>query len=486
MDSQVKIKRNSRVSLSIELIDQLNSENSNDNIRDSATPSTSPYYSPPRTNESTKALLFRQSCVRRSKRKSGQFSDQLSPRKALQLVSDTSQLQNKESSTKQPKVRKPDSDDESFEDPLSVEKKSTHHKIIRSHDKLALQQSQFHHSQISNKYTYPSLNTKESVSSAFDKKSIFSKYFMCDLNVEHPCPGCGCSIGNDKNNYEIQSVIPWGGGADLPTDVWNMFPLCSRDESCGWGCSEHLERLEDTNAIDWFLLTYPNRLHEFCMRLQMIYGDLFKMSPQDTICLRFIRSVYQNGVNSASQATSSSTPSPTSPTSASPSAQSSSINRETMCRSAKVGFKADILDIADYFTMHTDRELVELLSFKRKYSPVKESARKLQCRSTTGSTTATATAGKLRSSSKLETTPLKLEHRLDYVAPHSLRSATSHPGMGTGTGLLNSITRFANEESSPSPTIEHIKRPLFPSISLDDQEAPQLLLTRPKDLFLQI
>jgi hypothetical protein len=144
---------------------------------------------------------------------------------------------------------------------------------------------------------------------------------------------------------------------------WNYLPLCSRDETEGWGCSEKLERhrvehemeaVDDqqilVNAIDWVLSFYPLKLQEISIRLQVAHGDLFGLSAGESLCLRFVRDVYGTGealrrLNSTSN----------------------DFQLENW-QSQRLGFACDIMDIADAYSGHTDREMMNIIEMKRKLS----------------------------------------------------------------------------------------------------------------------
>jgi hypothetical protein len=99
------------------------------------------------------------------------------------------------------------------------------------------------------------------------------------------------------------------------------------------------------HAIDWILRSYPLKLHEISLRLQIAHGDEFGLSVGESLCLRFMRDVY--GTGSATRR-----------------------NKEPLgdWSEEKVGFCCDLLDIADTFSAHTDREMMNIIEMKRKLS----------------------------------------------------------------------------------------------------------------------
>mmetsp|Transcript_10713 Transcript_10713/g.16235 ORF Transcript_10713/g.16235 Transcript_10713/m.16235 type:complete len:414 (-) Transcript_10713:141-1382(-) len=193
------------------------------------------------------------------------------------------------------------------------------------------------------------------------KLKVWSKYFGGGSDAtERPCPACCQVMSTDNMNFEVQSIT----GADLSdmglkSEVhefsWNFIPLCSRDESHGWGCSERLERErleadddsenlnEPIHIFDWLLREYPQRMHEVCIRLQMGYGDAVSMPAGDTLCLRFIRDVY-----STTQTFPQTVP-----------GLDISVYEKHI-------FKGDLLDIAECFSEHTDREMLSIIDMKKK------------------------------------------------------------------------------------------------------------------------
>lgn len=139
---------------------------------------------------------------------------------------------------------------------------------------------------------------------------------------------------------------------------WNYLPLCSRDEAEGWGCSEKLERYRvereieadeghapSVHGIDWILQFYPLKLQEIAIRLQIAHGDLYGLSAGESLCLRFIRDVYGTGK-----------------------AVCSSGESLGDWISQNVSYCSDILDIADAFSGHTDREMMNIIEMKKKLS----------------------------------------------------------------------------------------------------------------------
>jgi hypothetical protein len=150
----------------------------------------------------------------------------------------------------------------------------------------------------------------------------------------------------------------------LSLSDWNYLPLCSRDESEGWGCSERLERHRveqemeavenqqtSVNAIDWLLSCYPLKLQEISIRLQLTHGDQFGLTAGESLCLRFVRDVY--GTGEALRRLDS---------------IPSSVSSLENWRSQRLGFVCDILDIADAYSSHTDREMMNIIEMKRKLS----------------------------------------------------------------------------------------------------------------------
>jgi hypothetical protein len=79
------------------------------------------------------------------------------------------------------------------------------------------------------------------------------------------------------------------------------------------------------------------------MRLQLAHGDTVDLPAGEALCLRFIRDVY--GPDSK---------------------QSSSTDKNI---GEKIGFTADILDIADCFSSHTDKEMLSIIEKKRIMTP---------------------------------------------------------------------------------------------------------------------
>jgi hypothetical protein len=368
-----KENKNSRQSLSIELIDHPTMHtplspaysNNSDGEADGNSPC-------PSRDQSNKIPLN----MRIPKRKN---TPQKSPNKRTLNMVDTNSHQecpitSKYSPPKRTRVREVDSDDEVFDtstEDIQVQNipqnspknkgnspknkgKSTNQVLLNSPA----------NSLISNKNTITKSNIHmdNTTSKCSDIKSEhWRRYFSSSLDTELPCPGCGCLIGSEKNNYEIQSIIPWGCGADAETDTWNKFPLCSREESCGWGCSEKLEREGDVHAIDWMVQHYPQRLHEMAIRLQISHGKEFGMAAGNVICLKFLRAVYQEGC------VRDGIDSPT---------------RHEEWKRTGVGFESDILDIAECFQYHTDHEMIKIITHNRRNTPWKSNGRKLEVRNT--------------------------------------------------------------------------------------------------------
>lgn len=193
------------------------------------------------------------------------------------------------------------------------------------------------------------------------------------------------------------------GPVSSATQEWNYFPLCSRDESEGWGCSEKLERYRveremevneaespNVHAIDWILKVCPLKLQEIAIRLQIAHGDQFGLSAGESLCLRFIRDVYGTGKASLNSG-----------------------DRLGDWISENASYQCDILDIADTFSCHTDREMLNIIEMKKKLStPL--SNRKLQStlsspamimRRSQPSTPFFSPPGKIRMSEKKTTQP---------------------------------------------------------------------------------
>lgn len=179
--------------------------------------------------------------------------------------------------------------------------------------------------------------------------------------------------------YQVQNIVPadslqyrgiiCDNGATI-SSLCNYLPLCSRSEGDegSWGCSERLERARvemevlsaDTDAenstsrdahlhmIDWMVENFPHRLHEICIRLQLAYGDDFGLPVGDTLCLRFVRDVYGFRGSSHCEATDC--------------AGSASIDHH-------LGFRADILDLAECFRGHTDRDMLSIVEKKQTMTP---------------------------------------------------------------------------------------------------------------------
>lgn len=207
------------------------------------------------------------------------------------------------------------------------------------------------------------------------KKRIWDAYFN-STSTRQPCPACSHMINTTDYNFEIQQMIPRGFGADDAADDWNMFPLCSNvpedsdDEDGGWGCSELLEReqcvaveqLEDdplplsadeecasSNALDWLILNYPHRVHEILIRLQRAHGEVFGMPAGESLCLRFARDVYQFGKSQ------NHIKSP----------------RDGEWIRKKLGFRSDIVDLAECMKGNTDIEVLRRVELKDTLTPKK-------------------------------------------------------------------------------------------------------------------
>jgi hypothetical protein len=99
------------------------------------------------------------------------------------------------------------------------------------------------------------------------------------------------------------------------------------------------------HAIDWILRLYPLKLQEISIRLQIAHGDQFGLSAGDSLCLRFMRDVYGTG-------------------------KATRQNNEPLgdWSEERIGFSCDLLDIADTFSSHTDREMMNIIEMKRKLS----------------------------------------------------------------------------------------------------------------------
>lgn len=210
------------------------------------------------------------------------------------------------------------------------------------------------------------------------KKRVWDSYFNCNSSRQ-PCPGCGQTLNTTDYNFEIQQMIPRGFGADDVGEEWNMFPLCSNvpEDTEGdegrWGCSELLEReqciaVEDMegegtpdeddeaeafspNALDWLVATYPNRVHEILIRIQRAHGESFCMPAGESLCLRFARDVYQHGKRQTHDAFSA--------------------DRDGEWARKGLGFRCDILDLAECFRENTDTEVLRRVELKDLLTPKK-------------------------------------------------------------------------------------------------------------------
>jgi hypothetical protein len=221
------------------------------------------------------------------------------------------------------------------------------------------------------------------------KKRVWESYFNSQSGRQ-PCPACGHVINSSADTgFEIQQMIPRGFGADDMGEEWNMFPLCSNkgedgedgeDGDCGWGCSELLEReqciavedLEDAaaataldtsadsaddkppsaNALDWLVSYYPRRVHEILMRLQRAHGEAFGFPAGDTLCLRFARDMFQEGKNQFD-------------------GNAFCADRTGEWKRRGVGFKSDIMDLAECLKECTDAEMLRRIELKDMITPKK-------------------------------------------------------------------------------------------------------------------
>lgn len=242
-----------------------------------------------------------------------------------------------------------------------------------------------------------STNNRTSHCFSSDMRQVWLRYFSVpDLstdadnrNFNRPCPACKRSINlnfkengrDDDKAFELQRIIPWGCGADRDVDNWNLVPLCSHygkqaskrddcdsdndnDDNSLWGCSERLEREGGVHAFDWMLKNYPHRLQEMCMRLQLAHGESFGMPAGETLCLRFVRDVYGEGRPRICDMNGVAFDSNSHGTSAAKSVDPATRWEEWKMK--KVGFKCDILDIAECFMEMTDREMIRVVEMKTK------------------------------------------------------------------------------------------------------------------------
>lgn len=202
----------------------------------------------------------------------------------------------------------------------------------------------------------------------YEVSIVFNFIFAFDfsahgqLQIQPIIPMDMSSLQTVKPLQDSDDIIPSATHSSFSSSkiLFNFIPLCSRSESDTemWGCSEQLDRArierEEVNStedasndgtaafqvttphlhmIDWIIEHNPQRLYEICMRLQLAHGDNFDLSAGESLCLRFVREVY--GGNS--------------------------------CK--VLGFAADILDIADCFSEHTDKEMLSIIEKKRIMTP---------------------------------------------------------------------------------------------------------------------
>lgn len=156
------------------------------------------------------------------------------------------------------------------------------------------------------------------------------------------------------------------------------------------------------HGIDWIIENYPKKLQEIFTRLQIAYGDHFGLSAGETLCLRFIRDVYGTGKGlkyfENTQLLSSN------------STLTSSLGNWI---ENGVGYTTDILDIADCFSNHTDREMMNIIEMKKKLSTPLSNRKLHQLNSSQTPNSLMKRAITAASSTSCTTTPL-LSHSLTY------------------------------------------------------------------------
>ena len=303
-----------------------------------------------------------------------------------------------------------------------------------------------------------------------DKEHVFQRYFSFPLiptsntqctamqNMSRPCPACSRPIslvhdgsdGVSSKAFEVQSVIPWGTGADRTVDNWNLFPLCShhldsvdelnsfeddnddRDDiqERVWGCSERLERAGGMHAFDWMREHYPLRLQEMCMRLQLAHGESFMLPAGESLCLRFVRDVYGEGRARIPSSTS---------TDQEGSEEVDPQSRHGEWKKLGVGFKSDLMDIAECFSEMTDREMLRVIDMKTKLATPRVSRRRL-------SSTSTSMQG-------------------DGI-PSVPSGATPSSAVSRGVRSIFSASLSSSNVPSKTRPRQHVKRTLFTSNSV--------------------
>jgi hypothetical protein len=235
------------------------------------------------------------------------------------------------------------------------------------------------------------------------KKRVWDLYFS-SLSVKQPCPGCGFLMNTTDFDFEISQIVPRDIAGDALLGEWNCIPLCSHvpedtsdyesdnettstkrrfvnndsdldgprfSKKRGWGCSELLERqqcitvemLDDGlksndpsqsfHALDWMILNHPTRVHEMLIRLQRAHGDLFNLPVSETLCLRFVRDVYQRGHR--------------------PLTEDNETGNQLVqeWNTKRLGFVSDIIDVAECFRNATDKEVLRRVEFKDMLTPKK-------------------------------------------------------------------------------------------------------------------
>ena len=215
------------------------------------------------------------------------------------------------------------------------------------------------------------------------KIRVWEDYFLSS-GGKQPCPGCGHLMDCDVNfDFEIQNIVQTSHclSEHFP---WNNFVLCSfipeyvddcsNSPDCesnhgtnaasarGWGCSELRDRLleltddvdsdsadvsSSNNAIDWMVVNYPKRVHEFLIRMQRAHGDKFGHPAGDTSSLRFAEFVYRMNK------------------------PVSVLGGDESLKWMEMGhgYKCNILDLNDCLRHKTDIEVLEIIERKQLITP---------------------------------------------------------------------------------------------------------------------
>jgi hypothetical protein len=213
------------------------------------------------------------------------------------------------------------------------------------------------------------------------------------------------------------------------------------------------------------LSNHPNQLHEMSIRLQLAYGDLFHMPAGKVVCLRFLDKVYRHGCRryrmhyqqegpkcniSGEDERGNNCQKDQVDGATTTIVYSDLPSRDGEWTRKGVGFKSDILDIAQCFASKTDTNVVvELEEARRRQSYLRYNGEEGSITITTTATTASSTEG--TSCSPLSP-PKEVNHPVEFLFSQHIVECP-HPHNIRERDLLgNPKTEVAQKHHTPYGT----------------------------------